>query len=325
MTAAIPAGYRYAQALGQRIRRLKPDLVHSNGIKTHLLCSLARTGNVPIIWHVHDFYGTRPLVKRVLKYSAGEVRGAIAISKAVAADFAKVLSRIPTQVIYNAIDVDEFSPQKGDGNWLDQEAGLAPQPDNTVRVGLVATYARWKGQDVFLRAAAALRKRHPDLHVQFYVIGGPIYKTQGSQFTQEELKGLAEQLGITNCVGFVNFQPRPSRAFQALDVVVHASTRPEPFGLTIVEAMSCGKAVIASAEGGAGELFQSDEAIGVPPRDPDALADAIARLVRDPKLRDELGKKGRVAVLEKFHLKRVAAEVLNFYVVARKKNPIVSS
>ncbi len=313
IAAAVPAGFRFSQELGRRVRQLKPDVIHSNGIKTHLLTGLTRTSDIPVVWHVHDFYGARPLIKRILKYSAKGVRRAIAISQAVATDFGTVLPRIPVRVIYNAIDVDEFCPKEGDVGWLDREARFDPQPDETIRVGLVATYARWKGQDVFLKAASAVREHQPNLPVKFYVIGGPIYKTQGSQFSQEELRRLAQQLGISDCVGFVNFQPRPSLAFQALDIVVHASTKPEPFGLTIVEAMGCGKAVIASAEGGARELFQAEEAIGVTPRDPKALQEAIVRLAQNPELRRRQGKQARRAVLERFSQNRIAAEITNLY------------
>jgi len=78
---------------------------------------------------------------------------------------------------------------------------------------------------------------------------------------------------IENRVGFVPFQDNPADVYRALDIVVHASTKPEPFGRTIVEAMACGKPVIAAQTGGAAELFTHDhDAVGVPPGDPAALA-----------------------------------------------------
>jgi len=63
---------------------------------------------------------------------------------------------------------------------------------------------------------------------------------------------------IENRVGFVPFQDNPADVYRALDIVVHASTKPEPFGRTIVEAMACGKPVIAAQTGGAAELFTHD-------------------------------------------------------------------
>ena len=88
---------------------------------------------------------------------------------------------------------------------------------------------------------------------------------------------------------------RPGRGDPGLDVVVHASTRPEPFGRVIVEAMACGRAVIAMREGGAAELFRDgdDGARAARPGDPDALASAMARLVNDPASATGSGAAGR--------------------------------
>ena len=97
------------------------------------------------------------------------------------------------------------------------------------------------------------------------------------------------------------------RALRALDVVVHASTRPEPFGRVIAEGMACGRAVIAIRDGGAAELFEDGvSALGCPPRDPDALAEAIGRVVADSELRQRLGQAGRQAALTRFDRRRLA-------------------
>src|SRR5205085_8086358 len=133
--------------------------------------------------------------------------------------------------------------------------GLPRAVPGTLRVGLVATYARWKGQEVFLDAAGRLAAGRPELPVRFYVVGGPVYQTRGSQFSEGELRRLAAQRGLADRVGFVGFREDTAPVYRALDVVVHASTRPEPFGLTVVEAMACGRPVIVSRAGGAAELF----------------------------------------------------------------------
>jgi glycosyltransferase involved in cell wall biosynthesis len=89
-------------------------------------------------------------------------------------------------------------------------------------------------------------------------------------------------------------------------VLVHASTRPEPFGRSIVEGMATGLAVVAITDGGAAELFVDGEsALGCPPNDPDALALAIDRLILGPSLRRRLGEAGRRAVLARFDADRL--------------------
>src|SRR6185436_5987649 len=115
-----------------------------------------------------------------------------------------------------------------------------------------------------------------------YVVGGPLYQTDGSQYSMEELRARADELGISARIGFTGFVSDPAAAMRALDVVVHASIEPEPFGLVIAEAMACGRPVIVSDAGGAAEIVTSGvNALVNSPGDADALADRIAQLAAD--------------------------------------------
>src|SRR5262249_33454712 len=140
--------------------------------------------------------------------------------------------------------------------------------------------------------------------IRFYVIGGPIYQTRGSQLTEQQLRVWAS--GLHNQVGFIGFQTDTAPVYRALDIVVHASTRPEPFGLTVAEAMACGRATIVANAGGAAELFHhDDDAIGVPPGDVGALAQALDALVRDANLRESLGAAARRTAVARFDRRRL--------------------
>jgi glycosyltransferase involved in cell wall biosynthesis len=307
--SAVPAALAYLRRFRRRLRALRPDLVHSNGIKSHLLLAAAPPA-APVVWHLHDFYGQRPILGRALRLAARRAAGGVAISRAVAADAAAVLGPLPVEVIPNAIDTARFAPGPGDGPALDRLAGLPPAPTGTVRVGLVATFASWKGHGVFLEAAA----RAGALPARFYVVGGPVYRTAGSQVSAAELRDRAETLGLTGRVGFVPFQADPAGVYRALDVVVHASTRPEPFGLTIAEAMACGRAAVVSRSGGAAELFTPDhDAIGTTPGDADELAAAVRRLATDAELRLRLGANARRTAERDFDADRLGRQVLALY------------
>jgi glycosyltransferase involved in cell wall biosynthesis len=121
-------------------------------------------------------------------------------------------------------------------------------------------------------------------------------------------------LGIADRVGFTGFADDAASAIRALDVVVHASTQPEPFGLVIAEAMACGHAVVASAAGGAGEIVTpGHDALAVQPGDVEGLADAIRQLALDPVLRDRLGRAGRETAVRRFDRARLAAEIAPLY------------
>src|SRR5262249_37832171 len=133
----LPALAAFVGKLRRHLHRLGPDLIHSNGIKTHVLASLARPASVPVGWHVPDFFGARPLMRRLLPCLRNRVTAALAISAAVGRDLQALLPRVPVTVVPNAVDVRTFAPGPGDGDWLDRLAGLGPAPAGVVRVGLV--------------------------------------------------------------------------------------------------------------------------------------------------------------------------------------------
>lgn len=300
----------YARALARWLRDLKPDLIHTNGLKMHLLGAWARPRRSTLIWHIHDYVSLRPLMQRLLRPFRKRCAAAIVNSHSVARDVEQVLPGLRTVPIYNAIDLRRFSPS-GERIDVDAAAGLAPAPPGTIRVGLIGTFARWKGHRVFLDALSRLPE---SVSVRGYIIGGPIYQTDGSQWSIEELRLEAARLGLAGKLGFTGFLEDCAAAMRSLDIVVHASTQPEPFGMVIIEAMACGKAVIASQGGGAAELFTDGvNALAHTPGDVDGLARQIERLAHAPELRAKLGEAGRATVERHYHGRRLAKELLEVY------------
>ena len=315
----------YARLLRRKIHALSPTVIHTNGFKMHLLGAWAAGAKTPVIWHVHDYVSTRPVMARLMRLQAHRCAAAIANSNSVADDLRTVCPdpsgasgagrrarhrRFDITTVYNAVNLDRF---KADGNIapLDELSALAPAPASTIRVGLVATFARWKGHEVFLRALAALPA---GVSVRGYIIGAPVYQTRGSQYSMAELRALASQLGLAGRVGFTGFVDDVAAAMRALDMVVHASTQPEPFGLSIVEAMACGKPVIASRAGGAAEIVEaSGGALFHRPGDAADLVNRIAQLAGDSAKRLCLGRAGRAAAERLFARPRLAQELIPIY------------
>ena len=151
-----PAAVGFVRRLRAALRRSAPDLIHSNGLKAHALTAVARPRGVPVLWHLHDFLSHRPVMVHLLRRLTLGVAGGIAISDAVRRDVEAVLPGLAISVVRNAVDTDHFAPADRDGAELDRLAELEPARPGVVRVGLVATYANWKGQDVFLDALARL-------------------------------------------------------------------------------------------------------------------------------------------------------------------------
>jgi glycosyltransferase involved in cell wall biosynthesis len=263
------------------------------------------------MWHIRDYVSARSVMSRLLRLHARFCSVAIANSESVLRDLRNVCGeQLDGLCIYNAVDLKRYAPDGGKTD-LDSLSGLPPAVPGTVRIGLVATLARWKGHAVFLRALSRLS---PDLPIRAYVIGGPIYQTEGSQYTVEELRTLARELGIADRTGFTSFVQDSASAMRALDIVVHASTEPEPFGRVIAEAMACGRPVISSACGGSRELMtEGYNALAHPPGDEATLAEKIEQLVRDPELRMRIGRGGRATAERRFNISRLAAELLPVY------------
>ena len=283
--ASLPA---YQSRLDRVVSEFRPDVVHTNGFKAHVLGARLRSRPAHVVWHLHEYISRRKLTRWLLRRHASQCSAVIANSASVAADvLSSIGSACDVHVVANSVDLNVFSPD-GPRLDLDRLAGLPPAPADIVRVGLVATYARWKGHEVFLDAVQQAASRVP---IRGYIIGGPLYDTSNSQFTRGQLQQMIDAAGLRDQVGLTGFVDAAS-AMRALDVVVHASVEPEPFGLVIAEAMACGKAVITTAHGGAAELIaDGQDAVISPPKDATALAHSIETLARDAAMRLAIGER----------------------------------
>lgn len=309
--AAVGGVLTYRRALREALKREAPDIVHTNGFKMHVMGAWSRPSGAALVWHLHDFVSSRPLMAHAIKHLSRSCDAAIAVSHAVAEDARRVWrGRMPVQVVLNGVDLDDFNP-RGPRADLDRLAGMPPAPPKTVRVGLVATMGRFKGHEVFLRALAALPR---GLGVRAYVVGGAVYETRGSELSVERLRALAADLDLGDRVGFTGFVDDPAAAMRALDVIVHATVVPEPFGLVVAEGMACGRAVITSAAGGAGEIVRArEDALTVAPGSVEELAGAIRELVENGDLRLRLGQAGRRSAEQRFDRRRLGNQVAAVY------------
>jgi glycosyltransferase involved in cell wall biosynthesis len=308
LAASAPA-VSYARSLRARLLEFQPDVIHSNGLKMHLLASRVRPPEAKLIWHLHDYPLSRRLTARLLSSQVHRCDVVLANSESVAAEADQLFgSSLPVYAVYNAIDLDRFTPL-GPSMDLDALAGLPGLAGGGVRVGLVGTFARWKGHGVFLEALAQLRGV---VNVRGYVIGDSIYHTDASQHTRDELRAHAAALGLANSVGFTGKVDDVPSALRALDIVVHASTEPEPFGLVIAEAMACGRPVIVSGAGGAAEIAQGGAVFHEPGNCVD-LANRIRDLASNSERRAILGVEGRATAMRLFSRERLCQTLIPVY------------
>ncbi len=216
----------------------------------------------------------------------------------------------PGQIVKvsNGVDVSRFSPGNG-GARVRAEFGVPP---GAALLGIVCRLDHWKGVDVFLEAARLVALTHAE--ARFVVVGGPIV---GQESYARALEQRARDLGVGAAVTFTGWRFGPDDmpdVYRALDVLVLASVQPEPFGLTIIEAMACGKPVIATNQGGPVEIVVGGvTGLLVPPRDPEALAAAMRRLIDDPDTARAMGEAGRQRAVGVYDVDKYVAAVEGIY------------
>ena len=223
----------YERRLRDLLSAIRPDVVHTNGFKAHVLSSRARVESRAILWHMHEYISQRPLTRRLIRHYADRCSLIVANSESVAADVRTATgTRTPVRVIYNAVDLRRFSP-RGPVADLDALSGLPPARRREPFVS--ASSPPSAGGKGTTRSCGRWRRCRPRCASAPYIVGGALYDTKGSQYSALELQRLAATCGLSDRVGFTGFIERADEAMRALDVVVHASTEPEPFGLVIAE------------------------------------------------------------------------------------------
>jgi glycosyltransferase involved in cell wall biosynthesis len=174
---------------------------------------------------------------------------------------------------------------------------------------MVGRIAPWKGQDVFVRAFADAFPGGPE---QAVVVGAPLFGSDEEQYL-EDLRRLSASLGLDGRLEFAGHREDVAAELERIDVLVHASVLPEPFGQVVAEGLAAGLPVVAAAAGGPAELIE-DGVTGLlyPPGDARALAACLRRLAADPGLGVRLGRAGRRRAAA-FSPGRVATKVTAVY------------
>jgi glycosyltransferase involved in cell wall biosynthesis len=203
------------------------------------------------------------------------------------------------QVIYNGIAISpRVTPEERAAARA--ELGL---PDDAVVVGSVARLDPVKNLSLLLQAHASLHASHPRARVALV----------GSGPEQQALETEARRLGTSQHVLFTGYRSDARRLMSAFDVYVNCSNY-EGVSLTILEAMAAGLPVVATRVGGNAEVvIDGETGIIVPGREAAPLADAIATMSGDPRLRQEMGEAGRRRVEREFSIERMVDDYRKAY------------
>jgi len=284
--ANVPHGLGIVSpSMASAILRARPDVIHAHayGYFPTFVGGFAQLmRGTPLVVTPHSDAGSPTLSKRLFDWAipAFTIRRAhrvIAVTK-VEAHHLRGLGVHPDRirVIPNGVDLSEFSGLRRKRQHRDEAELLF--------VGRV--YPRQKGIEHIVKALALL---HPRRRVRLIVIG----EDWGGV---ERLRSLARSLGVEDRIVFRGLLSRDEvvRAYASAEVFVLPSLF-EPFGIVLLEAMAAGLPIVASKVGGIVDVVEDGKTgLLVPPRNPEALADALERLLSNPTMLDEMGDEGRM-------------------------------
>lgn len=249
-----PASFGQILPMRKLLRELKPDIVHVRSRMPAWIIFLA-IKSIPaherpaVVSTFHGMYSVTP-------YSAVMTRAdhLIAVSGCVAS-YVRDNYSVPEEkltVIHRGVDVSAFQQRKLDSQWLDRWFQQYPQLADRKIIMMPGRISRWKGQLDFLSMMAELVNERPDCHGIIVGGAGP-----GKEHFLEELEKERRRLNLTDRVSFVGQRTDMTNLYLLADVVCHMSTKPEPFGRTITEALASGTPVVAYNRGGAAEILQA--------------------------------------------------------------------
>lgn len=294
-----------AARLARLVRSGGFDLVLTNSAKADVYGTLAaRLARRPAVIRLHDIVGSDAFSRLnvwLLKTCAKRLAAlTLPVSKASEEKMAALGvpgSRLMT--VYNGIDLDAGAAGGGDAR---SEFGIEP---DAPLAGMVGRLVDWKGPDFFIRAAALVSGEVPGS--RFVLVGDAVF---GEKEYVESLKELARSLGLGDRLVFTGFRDDVARIISSLDVLVHASTLPDPLPTVLVEAMAAAKPVVAAAAGGVPEIVDEGvTGITVPPRDEAAMARAVARLLADPVEARAMGEAGCLRARRVFDIRRTTRQM----------------
>jgi glycosyltransferase involved in cell wall biosynthesis len=284
-----------ALALALRRHACGAALLYANSQKAWVVAALvAWWDRKPVIWHLRDILSSRrfsALQRHAAIFLANRVAARVLVNSAATGEafIAAGGRRDLLRIVYNGIDEAPFDAVR------DSDAAQLRRKFETgdaLLVGLFGRLAPWKGQHVLLEAL----ERLPDVNA--LVVGDALF---GEHEYRERLHTQADHPVLRGRVKFLGYRTDVAELMKAVDVVVHTSTEPEPFGRVIVEAMLAERPVIATSGGGVDEIVTHDEdGLLVAPSDPCALARAIGLLARDHERARRLAAAGRRNATERF-------------------------
>lgn len=280
------------------------DLIYANTQKALVVGALTSfLSRRPLVYHLHDilsldhFSRTNLAIAVTLANATASL--VIANSQASQAAFVKAGGRKHlTAVVYNGFDPELYRTDEFNRKILRQQLGL----DGRFVVGHFSRLSPWKGQHVLIEA---LSRCSEDITAIF--VGDALF---GEQAYAHHLHERVAELGLEERVQFLGFRSDIVQLMSACDLIAHTSIAPEPFGRVIVEAMLCGRPVVAAEAGGAIELVEHGRTGWlVAPGKPTLLAEVMINCRNQPLHAATIANHARDTASQCFHLNTINQQI----------------
>lgn len=273
------------------------DLIYANTPKALIVGALASAlAHRPLVYHLHDIISPEHFSatnRRLLVGLANRfARRVIANSEASRAAFVAAGGQAhKVAVVYNGFCPATYQVPPTTVDQLRQDLQL----EGKFAVGHFSRLSPWKGQHVLIEALA-----HCPDNVMALLVGDALF---GEDDYVQQLHRQVDQLGLGDRVKFLGFRADIPHLMAVCDLITHTSTAPEPFGRVIVEAMLCGKPVIAAQAGGAEELVDHGTTGWLsPPGNPQKLAELISTAQDTPETAAAMAQRGQHVARDRFCL-----------------------
>lgn len=295
--------------LAKIIREYGVDVIHARSRAPAWSSWLAaKATGCKFVTTFHGTYGLQNEWKKL--YNSIMTRGdlVIAISNFIANHIVSNYN-IPSgkiRTIHRGVDLQLFNPSTHSTQRMIELANEWRLPEDFPLVLFPGRFARWKGQEVFVRALAKIPHRN-----FFAVILGD---DKGHENYRKEIEQLIMELGLAGHVRIARHTQYVTEAYMLARLIVATSVEPEAFGRVVLEAQAMGKPVIATNHGGPQEtVIDTETGLLVPPNDADTLAKAIADVLAMPEDLYEQVKRDSVSNAKNFSLDKMCSKTLKVY------------
>ncbi len=286
------------------IMRLRIDIVHLNNSvnSNHTWMMAAKLSRVKIITHERGF---NTEFMSYSHYMGNRLDAIICISKKIFENLKEHgFFSDKLKLVYDGIDTQKATVTI-DKDVLREKYNIQKE-DNVI--GVIGNIKEWKGQEIVIQATAILKKKLSN--IKCLLVGGFVHDDP----YKKRIEKIIQELDVSDNIILAGFQECPANFMNVMDVVVHSSIAPEPFGMVNLEAMFLKKPIISTNIGGPTEIFTDGEnGRLISPGDPNLLAVSLISLLQNAEFRHELGANAYKTVVTRFRIEDTVAQIQKIY------------